>query len=169
MGVGSLNEYNDYVGSVRKYLRKYNQFKVTILNLEEEKEAQIKMLNDFSVSIAKYGDEPGGGSSELNQTEAAADQRIKIKKEIENIDMNIAVLQRLIKKVDRSIAGLADTERRLIVGYFFDNKSWMELGNEMYYTEKWARERGNKAVKEIAFMMFGTVARPEQLRFVFCG
>jgi hypothetical protein len=169
MGVPFLKEYSDYAGIVKRYLQNYNQLKVTVLNLEDEKNAKIKMLEEYSIPIAKYGEQTSGKTVELNQTEAAADRRLKIKEEIETANTDIMEIKRLLSKLDRAINGLIDVEHRLIVGYFIEGKSWRDLGIEMYYTEKWAREKGNKAIHKIAFMMFGSAAQSQNLRFVFCG
>ena len=50
-----MKEYNDFLGMTKKYLKDYNQFKITVKNLNEEIEAQIAMLNDESVAISHYG------------------------------------------------------------------------------------------------------------------
>ena len=164
-----MNEYNDYVGMTRRYLKSYNQLQITVKNLDEEIEAQKNMLQDEAVAISRYGDEPGGGSSELNATESAASRRIMIENRIVDMECDKAEIERVLRKIDRALEGLSDGDRDLVHGHFIDGYSWQQLGNKTYCSEKWARDKGNKALKEVAFMVFGVCVRPRQLRFVFAG
>lgn len=164
-----MKEYNDYVSMTRKYLKNYNKLKITIVNLTEELNAQKELLQDESIAISRYGCELGGGSSELNATEAAADRRDKTKRKVVELENNISEIQRIINKLDRALKGLNETDCQLIKGYYIDGYSWNKLGNKNYCTEKWARDKGNKALREVAFMLFGVVAEPQQLKFVFAG
>lgn len=164
-----MKEYNDYVETTKEWLRKYNQFKIIISNIDDDIADCQSLLRNESVAISHYGDEPGGGSGELNSTESAANRRIKIEKHILDSTRNKAEIERIIRKIDRSLAGLSDADCDLVKGHFIDGYSWGQLGNKSYCTEKWARDKGNKALKEVAFMVFGVCARPRQLRFVFAG
>ena len=161
-----VQKYNDYTRSVTGYLSNYNKFKIAIENMEEDKKAKLNMLNNHSVPIAKYSDELGGGSSELNQTEAAASMRIKLEDDIKQIELNIDELQRILIKIDRAIEGLND-EYKKIVNMRTEGYSWERMGDVMYCSGKWAKNKYNKAVDEIAFMMFGQDACPKQLSFCF--
>lgn len=164
-----MNEYNDYVGMTRRYLKSYTKLQITVKNLDEEIEAQKTMLQDEAVAISRYGDEPGGGSSELNATESAASRRIMIENRIVDMECDKAEIERVLRKIDRALDGLSDGDRDLVQGHFIDGYSWQQLGNKAYCSEKWARDKGNKALKEVAFMVFGVCVRPRQLRFVFAG
>ena len=164
-----MNEYNDYVGMTKRYLKSYNQLRITARNLDEDIEASQAMLQDESVAISRYGGEMGGGSGELNAVESAANRRMKIQADIVEMQRNKTEIERVLRKVDRALEGLGDADRDLVQGHFIDGYSWGQLGNKAYCTEKWARDKGNKALKEVAFMVFGVCARPRQLRFVFAG
>lgn len=164
-----MKEYNDYIEMTFGYLKNYNKFLIVIKNLEAEKEAKRLLLADQSVAIAKYGDTPAGGSSELNQTEAAASKRMELEEEIDRIDREIAELHRILNKVDNAICGLDSDDRKLMEMYYMDRRSWGEIADELYCSADWARKRGKKAVAEVAFMIFGQKACPTQLSFCFCG
>ena len=164
-----MNEYNDYVGMTKRYLKSYNQLRITARNLDEDIEASQAMLQDESVAISRSGGEMGGGSGELNAVESAANRRMKIQADIVEMQRNKTEIERVLRKVDRALEGLGDADRDLVQGHFIDGYSWGQLGNKAYCTEKWARDKGNKALKEVAFMVFGVCVRPRQLRFVFAG
>jgi hypothetical protein len=167
--VAALKEYNDYVGITRRYLKNYNQLRIAIENLDEDINARKELLRDESVAISRYGTQPGGGFSELTQAEAAAAKRVKCEQEIIELQSNKAEIERIIRKVDRALEGLSDADCDLVKGYYIDGYSWRQLGQQQFCSEKWARDKGNKALKEVAFMVFGIVVKPRQLRFVFAG
>lgn len=154
-----LQEYNDYVTATREYLRRYHEFEATVANLREEVAAQEALLKiETAAPIAKYGVEPGGGSSELNAVEAAAARKIAIEKKIEKLTREADNIERVLRKIDRALDALPTQERQLIKGYYIDKKSWRELSIELYITEKWASSCGNKGVKRLARMIFGNEA-----------
>ncbi|MBP2632147.1 MAG: hypothetical protein H6Q70_2775 [Firmicutes bacterium] len=137
-----------------------------IANLEEDRINQLTLLSECSVSIAKYGDSTGGGSSELNQTEAAS-QRIEIEEKFRQIELDISELNAVINKIERALFAIGKLERGAITGYYFEKKSWEEVGIEIDCTGKTARAKANRGIKDMAFMIFGAVARPKQLSFCF--
>ena len=166
-----MKGYNDYISMTRRYLKSYNQFLVTVENLKEEIKAQEHALSqylDVSAGISKYGGEPGGGTPELNNIESAAARHEAITARINQMKMDVESVERKIRQVDKAIDGLHGDDRRLIEGYYKDQLSWKELSIELFMTEKWARERANKAIREMAVMIFGSVAMPEQQQlFIF--
>lgn len=166
-----MREYNDYVATTRRWLKNYQSFKVTIENLTDDIDtlAQMNRL-DVAAPISKYGDEPGGGTPELNNVERSAEKHIQREKRMAEKRQSIETLELTIRKVDRAIANLSDTEARLVKGHFLENLAWDELGAEFGYTEKWARTHGGKAVRLMAEMIFGpriVDGGDKQLSFVF--
>ena len=166
-----MQEYNDYVTATREYLRRYREFEATVANLREEAAAQEALLKiETAAPIAKYGDNPGGGTSELNAVEAAAARKINIEATIAKITREANNIERVLRKVDRALEALTAQERQLVTGYYIDRKSWRDLSIDHYMTEKWARTCGGKAIKRLARMIFGNEAIPWQdSLFVFFG
>lgn len=161
------DQYNDYKNTVRNYLRDYNYFKIMIANMEEDREDRLNSLREHSVSIARYGDATGGGSGELNQTEAAVSQRMKIEEDIHQIEANLQELYSVISKIDRALSALGNLERQAIAGYYFEKKSWDEVGIDIDCTGKTARAKAGRGIDDMAYMIFGKAARPRQLSFCF--
>lgn len=161
------DKYNDYKNTVRNYLRDYNYFKIMIANLEEDKRDYTHLLSGCSVPIARYGDATGGGSGELNQTEAAASARSKIEAELQRVELNLQELYAVVNKVDRALAALGQIERDAIRGYYMDKKSWEQVGIDLDCTGKTARSKAWRGIADMAYMMFGRAARPRQLSFCF--
>ena len=164
-----MNEYNDYISITRRWLKDYNLFKVTIKNMNKDIEAQQKILDYGSAApIAKYGDSPKGGGGELNTVEMAADDRIKRQEEIYMAMINRDDIQRHIDRIDNAVDSLEDEEREVLQEHYFEGDSWEHIGRNRHYSEQWARKKGGKALKQVAFILFGLKARPpEQIKFVF--
>lgn len=164
-----LREYSDYIETTRSYLKRYSQFKVTIANLNDDIEAYEHAIElDIAAPISKYDSQPGGGTPELNAVEQLAAKHEKIMDMIHKNKESIRNIERILHKVDRAINELKPDDRFLIKGHFIDHRSWGDLSAEKFFTEKWARERSRKAIKEMAFMIFGDKALPEQQQlFVF--
>ena len=68
-----MREYGDYIRETRQYLKKYNQLKISVQNLDDEIRAQEMLLESESIPSVRYGDDAvSGGRGALNVTEAAA-------------------------------------------------------------------------------------------------
>lgn len=163
----SLIEYNDYVQNTKNYLRNLERFKATSANKRE----QVKLWREelsIDVPITRYSTMPGGGSGDLTSTESAAAHRENIKHRIAIALREAERLDHIVNMVERSINLLATEDRLIIEMRFKEHKSWMQIGDELNYSEKWAAKKGNKAIKSIARMLFGDIACPgQQELFVF--
>ena len=165
-----MREYNDYVSLTKRYLKNYNQFKVSVENMKEDirsLEESIEKSLHVSAPIAKYGDEPSGGTSELNSVERAADQLVQMKQRLCVMKTDMGELSKVIVKIDRALGGLKEKDVEIINERYFYGYSWEQIGDKHCYTAKWARDRGSEAVKQLAFMMFGMKVKPYLANFVF--
>ena len=164
-----MNEYNDYISITRRWLKDYNLFKVTVKNMNQDIEAQQKILDYGPVApIAKYGDSVPGGEAELNSVETATDDRIKRQEEIYKTMLNRDDIQRHIDRIDSAVDSLDAEDREIIQEHYFEGDSWEHIGHNRHYSEQWARKKGGKALKQVAFILFGLKAKPpEQIKFVF--
>ena len=165
-----LKEYNDYVMITKQYLRQYNQLRFTA----ESKRIQAKDIreelagsSDIAAPLAKYGDQVGGGSPELNTVEAAADRRAKKAKMAAWCDAQADAIEHRLELVDHALSCLDEREQYLVKGYYFERKTWVELAIDLYLSETWARKTGGRAVKTMAAIIFGEDAVPEQMAFHF--
>nr|DAK40403.1 MAG TPA: Protein of unknown function (DUF722) [Caudoviricetes sp.] len=163
-----MREYDDYIRLTRQYLKKYNQLKIAVQNLDDEIRAQEMLLENESIPSVRYGDDAvSGGSGELNVTEAAADRRIKAEKRIERMRQEKNELERILRKIDRALDGVSDLEGEIIRERYMEGRSWMEIAKTLNYTEKWTRDKGSKALYDIALMVYGGMMRPVQLKIKF--
>lgn len=142
--------------------------KVAVRNLTEEIDAQEMILRDESISSIQYGDDRiSGGTRELTTTEAAAARRIKLEGHIADMRIRRDDMERMIRAIDRAFESLDDADVELIQGRYMRGLSWAQVAEQLNYTEKWAKEKGGKVLRDVALMLFGVEVRPVQLKIFF--
>ena len=163
-----MREYGDYIRETKRLLQNYAKMKVAVMNLTEEIEAQEAILRDESISSIQYGDDRiCGGTRELTITEAAAARRIKLEGHIADMRVRRDDMERTIRAIDRAFESLSDEDVELLQGRYIRGLSWVEIAENLNYTEKWAKEKGGKVLRDVALMLFGVIVRPAQLKLVY--
>nr|DAS46478.1 MAG TPA: Protein of unknown function (DUF722) [Caudoviricetes sp.] len=159
-------EHGDCIKETKRILGQYNKMKVAVQNLTEEIEARTAALQGESVAIARYGDEPMGGTSELTATEAAAERRMKTTADIAEMEQRKRDMERTLRAVDRALSCLSTNDERLVRGRYIDGYAWWRVAREAGYTEKWARDKGGRALRDVVLMVFGVSEKPIQIALV---
>ena len=159
-------EHGDCIKETKRILGRYNKMKVAVQNLAEEIEARTAALQGESVAIARYGDEPTGGTAELTATEAAAERRMRVAADIEEMEQRKQDMERTLRAVDRALSCLSAEDERLVRGRYIDGYAWRQVAREAGYTEKWARDKGGRALRDVALMVFGVSEKPIQIALV---
>ena len=163
-----MREYGDYIRETKRLLQNYAKMKVAVTNLTEEIEAQEMILRDESISSIQYGDDRiCGGTRELTSTEEAAARRIKLEGHIADMRIRRDEIERTIRAIDRAFESLDDADMELLQGRYIRGQSWGEVAEALNYTEKWAKEKGGKVLRDVALMLFGVTVRPAQLKILF--
>ena len=160
-------EHGDCIKETKCILGRYNKMKVAVQNLTEEIEARTAALQGESVAIARYGDTPTGGTAELTATEAAAARRMRAAADIAEMAKRKQDMERTLRAVDRALSCLSANDEWLVRGRYIDGYAWWQVAREARYTEKWARDKGGRALRDVALMMFGIDLKPVQMGFVF--
>ena len=160
-------EHGDCIKETKRILGQYNKMKVAVQNLTEEIEARAAALQGESVAIARYGDEPTGGTAELTATEAAAERRMRATADIAVMEQRKQDMERTLRAVDRALSCLSAADERLVRGRYIDGYAWWQVAREAGYTEKWARDKGGRAFRDVALMVFGVSVKPMQLKIIF--
>lgn len=159
-------EHGDCIKETKRILGQYNKMKVAVQNLTEEIEARTSALQGESVAIARYGDEPTGGTAELTATEAAAARRMRAAADIEEMQERKKEIERTLRAVDRALACLSAEDERLVRGRYIDGYAWWRVARNVGYTEKWARDKGGRALRDVALMVFGVSVSPVQMKLI---
>lgn len=163
-----MREYGDYIRETKRLLQNYKKMKVAVTNLTEEIEAMERLLADEGIASVRYGDDCAGGWGELTSTEAAAARRIRLEERIADMRMRRDEMERTMRAIDRAFESLSDEDVALLQVRYMRGLSWAETAEELNYTEKWAKEKGGKVLRDVALMVFGVMVRPAQGKIVFC-
>ncbi len=159
-----MREYSDYIRETKRLLGSYNKMKVAVMNLTEEIEAVERLLQDEGIAAVRYGDDGGRGAGELTATEAAAARRIRMRGRITEMRERRDEMERMVRKIDRALFSLDEAAASMIRTHYIEGVTWEETARLLSYTEKWTKERGWKALRDVALMIFGVQMRPIQLK-----
>ena len=150
-------EGGDCIAETKRLLKEAPIMAVTVQNLTDEIAELEALLADESIAAARYGvDAIGGGAGELTATEAAAARRVKMERRIIDLRHRIAAIERKQRAIDRAVNALQDDEREIIRARMA-GLSWEMVACKLNYSVKWTQKKSDKAIKAIAFMMFGEV------------
>lgn len=160
----------EYCRITRDYLKNYMRFKAMIENLTSDIESIDCALQEYHIGTVHYGESVRGRYSDLNQTEREAAKHEALEQQKQEKESEKGRLELLVRKIDRSLGCLSKEQRDLLTKHYFERKSWRAIGMEMYLTEEWACEKGRRALKDVAFTMFGdkalTPKEREQMLFI---
>lgn len=163
-------KYNDYIDLTKKYLRNYNKFKAAAEALEKDIQSKEELLAgslDVGAAVAKYGDMPSGGYSDLNGVEAACERHLEAMEEIRSEKKDLQELKSLLARVETAFRVVDIDVRGIVTDYYVTGYSWEQISYKHHYSSRWCREKSKKAIEDMAMVIFGIKARPKQLSFVF--
>ena len=166
-----VQEYNDYIKMTRDYLRHYNSFLASAACLRERIAALKEEAGEEpAAAIAKYGGQPQGGYSVLNGVESEASRLLAVRDKISQYETDLRILEHKIKQIDIAMSVLDDIDKRIVKECYINHRYYYQVGEIVGLSEKWTAQRAQRAVKEMACVLFGHKAVQCSL-FVFadCG
>lgn len=141
------------IKQIKDYLHKYRRMNTRLANIEDEIATIKAILADVSVAISRYGTEPGGGSSELNAVESAANQRLKVSQRLHELERERLELSGLLTRIDRALDMLDDRDRYIVKAHYIDGMRWQDIAMHCYYSEHGVRNRAYRALSAISDMV----------------
>lgn len=150
-------------------LKEYKQNKAKLnIKLKELKNARIKLksCDDIETNMTStYGENQDIHSKNkvsnkvLSKVEENEIRRLELKKEIEELEKVVRDLVHKVEVVEDRLEALYPKERELLSAYYIDNRSYEEIGNQLYFqlynqTRSWETikkiiEKATKKVLEI--------------------
>ena len=128
--------------------------KIAVQSLTDEIAELEALLRDESIASPRYGVDAIGGGGELTATEAAAARRVRIKEQVGVLQRRIASMERRIRAIDRALDTLPLVDGAIVRGRI-NGLSWVQIGERAGFTERGARKRHSRAMKDIGLMLFG--------------
>ena len=149
---------NDCIKLTKQHLRNYKYYVTALENITEDIKCIELELQNQSIKATEYGNIPGGGGSELSTTEQAAELRIKLTQEKEDLIQKRKELQRQVNKIDRSMAKLPEEEREIVNLFYIQRMSYDGLSQRTHYGERRNRKMLREAEQHLAIMFYGIKA-----------
>ena len=164
-------EFNDYLKLTRAYLKDYKKMQSAIAYWQNERREIEDRLQSVGAATAKYGGIPSGGYSELNNLERQAEDRLKLRKRLDTIEHDTHELSCLLRKLDNAVATLDDDTRDAIHMHYIDGMTWYDVADRQFCSYGSIRQRGNRAVRDIARLIFhyDLTGTEQVLLFPACG
>ena len=162
-----MKSRNDYVNLARGWLRDRAKMEIAARNLEDELQTISDELASTATHIASYGDVQGGGTGELNGTEAMAERRIDLGHRMKLAEANPNEIRRILGKLERAMQGLNKDEVEILEARHVARQSWDRIAQTLFCSERNARYKEARAAYALSYMLFGVKSRPKQLSFVF--
>lgn len=172
----SKEKYKNFIQTTRSYLKHLPQFRLAVENSREQLALQQKELRDIddfiAAPITQYGGKVGHGNAMPNSVEAAVTRREYLIHSIQRTEREMEQVDHIVRMLGRSMSVLDKDELFLVEGHYIKGRGWRELSEAMYISEKWATEKGRRAIKKLAETMFADMVSRHQLSFIFaldCG
>lgn len=142
----------EYYRATEKLLYSYKVFQVNIENMQSELE---EMKSESHLKGVCFEGEPIQSSDISNPTE---------KNGLKNISREEMLLKRIesakkkIKTINRSIACLSETEKKIVKMKYIEGKQWYKVAYAANYNERWCKEIRKRAIRKLAIAIFGDTA-----------
>lgn len=166
-----MQQYNDYVQAIIRYLVKNSTLKAYLANLEAEKAAKEEMLRSTMASLTAQYALTAGCQSAGNTSDKVFDEtckRQKLQEEINRLSCNIAELKSNLGGVDRALLSLPEDERIILIEKWINKNSWEYISQKVNCSIKTCRRKQASALRDMATAIFGGKASNDsQLQFVF--
>lgn len=160
--------YNDFVETIKNYLRHYNEWKTYIENLRQQIIDTENLIREPAApQIPHLSHTPISNSN--NDTQQ--DREIKKKyREIEDLALlqdDLHRIESLINALDKSLKNLSENEKKLIMWRWADHHPWKEIAPLMNMSIRNCIYKNNEAMDKIANAMFGPESTPIGKELVF--
>ncbi len=142
--------------AVEQLLKKYTVIKTYINNLHAELE-DYQALQQLSPApaVQSLSHAPGSNGKISSQEERQCITKEAMPERIAEIQAKLVELETLMKRLDKSLEALTDTDRRIIEARYINGYSWTMVARYSYSSEGYCRKRIGKVIEILADMMFG--------------
>ncbi len=124
-----------------------NKLKLENIELEDPEDA---------MPSTSYG-EPSSKTNKINRAvENAAMRNIEKKERIKKeLNRNIKRETNKIKIINNALTGLSEIEKSIVTMFYIEDKTWMQVADEMNYSTSWCQELRCMAMDKILLIING--------------
>lgn len=162
-----LEGRNDYLILTRGDLKDYNRLMDMRKGWLAEMDDTQRELASVPVAIAKYGDDPGGGSGDSSPTERLAARRMALQQKYEMRRKDVEEISRLEALLHNAFESIGEEDARILKSHYINGATWYDIGDELGYSYQGIRKKGSRALRDLAQYIFGLkAARPQQIALI---
>lgn len=160
---------NDYINTMRNYLKSYNYYMQYLNNAREAVKDIDRQLATESIKVSRYGNEAGGGGSDgLTLVEKSASLRIRLEQEKQDLLSSSLAIESLMARITNTMQRLSPEEQRIVREFYIEEQTYESMARTHICSPRWCRKRLRLAEEKMAFMMFGPRAT-DSIRFIETG
>lgn len=143
---------DEYFKRSIKLLDNYTNSQVYIMNLKEE--IDIIKHEDISISSCAPKDVVVFTNDIHSSTENISIERDMA---IKRLTTKLRREKKIVDTIENSINSLPRNQREVILLKYIKHLSWVEISFDTHYSERWCKTLRNKAVRSIAYALFGDI------------
>ncbi|WP_441561928.1 RNA polymerase subunit sigma-70 [Colibacter massiliensis] len=149
-------ERSEKIRTVEQLLRKYTVTKTYINNLYadiEDYEARLQL--PAAPKVPSLSPTPRGSGKSLSQEEREYLKREEMTENVRKMQAELGKIEPMIKRLERSLEALTETDRRIIEARYINGYSWPMVARAAYSSEGYVRKRSKMVIELIADMILG--------------
>lgn len=146
---------NDYIMLTKSYLKNYASYQQELQSIDRGILERKIELQSEPIKIATYGHTTREGSGELNSTEHAATNRLRLRQEIQVLECDKSILSGHIERMKEAVSTLSEEATELVKMIYIEQRSYKVASEKLHCSERWCKERTNRAIRDIAVCLFG--------------
>ena len=141
-----------------EYLRSYEDIKVHIEILEEEKKVLAEMIATLpAIEYDSVKVQAGAGNPTEQNAMSLLEKSLYIDSDLKNSRLTIY-------KIDRAMSELNDIQRKVVYLTLIKNYNWTNVSNRLGYSERQLRRIRAGAVYKFATILFGPAILGKDVR-----
>lgn len=149
-------EQKEKIRAVEQLLRKYTVTKTYINNLYADiKDYEARLQLPAAPKVPFLSPAPTGSSEPLSQEEREYLKREEMTENVRKMQAELGKIEPMIKRLERSLEALTETDRRIIELRYINDYSWPMVARAAYSSEGYVRKRCKVAIELMTDMMFG--------------
>lgn len=151
----------EYIKKTKSCLKAMPHWKRRAVLLRADiEDLQGRIRADAVPRVSDMASQGRGSSFLASQEERAAERREQWEAEIQEKQDALCRIEPKIGRITRAIESLPDNERKIIEGKYLDGLTWQGLAMKMNYSAGYCRIHADKAIGDLAVMLFGQNACP---------
>ncbi len=149
-------EKSEKIRVVEQLLRKYTVTKTYIDNLHADIKEYEDLLQLPAVpKVPSLSPAPRESSEPLSQEEREYLKKEEITENVRKMQAELTKIEPVIKRLERSLEALTETDRRIIEARYINGYSWPMVARAAYSSEGYVRKRSKMVIELIADMILG--------------